>query len=321
MFFDISKLPGKLRDIADSIDKGQSGNKSNFIDTIKEKSLFEIAAQDAYNKGEITQAEYNSVFNVNKKDDLMTQRYVAPQDNTRVARKEPIFPLQKASLKSANAVSTTDLIKKVAKGSNIDFPYWENLINNLSQQHGLPREIIVAIIAKETGRTFTKNCDGGASGKGPMQITTAAVNAFFPTTKGNWNSYYKTMDNKLLSDTLYTDNSNKRLRYSSPQALRNACAKDDEYGIKVGILTFKMKYIEAIGSMKYSKLAGWKRPEKVLNDMKQGNISLNSAQTKQCVRNAAVNYNGSSKKQQYGDEIMKMLEEMNFDFSQEIVKL
>lgn len=84
MFFDISKLTGKLQELANLVDKGEHGNGINGIDTLMEKSLFEVAVQNAYKKGEITQAEYNSVFNANKKDDLMTQRYVAPQDNTRV---------------------------------------------------------------------------------------------------------------------------------------------------------------------------------------------------------------------------------------------
>lgn len=136
MFFDISKLPGKLRDIADSIDKGQSGNKSNFIDTIKEKSLFEIAAQDAYNKGEITSTEYNSIFKVNHNDGLKYPEYIAPQDKTRVARVEPILMESVNPSELVKKEICTKLCtkwKKVFKNSPLQQSFFEKLYDVIDQ--------------------------------------------------------------------------------------------------------------------------------------------------------------------------------------------
>lgn len=135
MFFDINKLSGKLQDIAKAIDNGEKGNKNNSIDTLTEKSLFEIAVQQAHRKGEITSTEYNSVFNVNKKDDLMTQRYVAPQDKTRVARVERLIQPVNSSEPAKKEICTKLCTKwkKAFNNTPLQQSFFEKLYDVIDQ--------------------------------------------------------------------------------------------------------------------------------------------------------------------------------------------
>lgn len=322
----LSVLTGKLLEMAKPI--AARGGDKNAIDSIIEFSLFKAYADTAKKNGQITAAEFNSVFDVKENPPLDKKTKVEVPDRTRneivdsrivEANIQAANSKKALQTKSSSEVSTTDLIKKVAIG-NVDLPYWSERIDKFSKEYDLPREIIIAIIARETNRTFEKN-SASDLGKGPMGITTAAVNAFFPTAKGNWNDYYKDIDNKLLQDCLYRKDDLSKLRYSTSKALKDACAKDDEYGIKIGILTFKMKYVQAIGSLKYGKKPLWRRPEYVIKDFQNEKVNLTPSETKECVRNAIRNYNSSNIKEAYTKEVMEMLEKMNFDFSQDIITI
>ncbi len=58
-------------------------------------------------------------------------------------------------------------------------------------------------------------------------------------------------------DILYEKDANgkptNKLRFSSPKELRDACATDHELGVMVGLLTFEMKYVEAVAGKKFGR--------------------------------------------------------------------
>ncbi len=203
------------------------------------------------------------------------------------------------------------IIEQGVKKFSVDLKYWSDKIYKVATENNFPIEIIVAVISTETRGSFKKNLDG-ASGRGPMQITTSAINGFYPTAKGNWNNIYKKMDEKLLTDTLsYKD--------ASPVAIRTRCAKDDEFGIKVGVLTFEIKYAQAVAELKFGK-GNIGTIQKAIEGLKNGTIKLTPEENKRCIKKAFYLYNGNPPTQEkYSKTAMNSLDRMNFNFKNQFI--
>ena len=202
-------------------------------------------------------------------------------------------------------------IEQGVKNFSVDLKYWSEKIYNIATENNFPIEVIVAIISTETRGRFDKNLDG-ANGRGPMQITTSAIRAFHPNAKGNWNDIFKKMDEKLLNDTLHTRN-------QTPEEIRNNCAKDDEFGIKVGVLTYEIKYVQAVAEFKFDSLS-YQNVKKAVKGLKDGSINLTQAENEHCIKRAFYLYNGNPKTQnKYSETAMKALKRTKFNFNNQIV--
>ena len=191
---------------------------------------------------------------------------------------------------------------------NIDVNYWAERIHKISAKYNVPAALMVSIISKETG--FTKNITSG-NGTGPMQMTTIAVQDFFPNSSGSWHEIYEMMDKELLNDILYTDSTHKKLRANNASDLRKLAGKDDELGIKMGVLSFEMDFVKVIAKRKFGK-ASISNVKKTITGLKKGSIRLSETEAKICVTEALKNYN--SVFQSYAPEAVDSLQKMGIQF-------
>ena len=222
-----------------------------------------------------------------------------------------------------NTSKTDDMIKneglKRKKELNEnDIKYWAEKIDSVAKKFNIPEALLVSIIGQETN--FTKNINS-STGAGPMQVTTITISDFFPSPKNGWNEIYKEMDEELLNDILYKKDNNGNfvknnkgeyiLKYSTPKELREACSKDDELGIKVGLLCFEMKYVKAVGQKKFGKATSANIP-KIINGIKDGTIQLSETENKNCIKTALKNYNSVFKT--YANTLVDSLAMHGFKF-------
>ena len=194
---------------------------------------------------------------------------------------------------------TNEARKRGVDINNIDIDYWTEKISDAAEKYNIPEVLLIAIIGQETNGKFTKNINS-STGAGPMQITGITVKDFFPSKGNGWTNIYKNMNEKLLNDILYKKDKNGNfikdrkgdyvLKYPTPKALRDACTKDDELGIKVGLLCFEMKYVKAVAQKKYGK-ATYANIPKVIEGIKSGEITLNENENKNVIKTALKNYN------------------------------
>lgn len=228
----------------------------------------------------------------------------------------------KDNFKTPAPSDTRDLIraevrkyKGVINESDVNYEHWTQVIDTVAERYNVPKEIIVAIIGKETKGTFRSV--NSSNGSGPMQITKISVKAFFPQAQGNWYDIFEQMDSDLLKDILYKKDANgkptKELRFSSPEELRDACSEDDELGVMVGLLTFEMKYAQAVAEKKFVG-ASWKTTPMAINALKTNSLNMSESEVRECVRIAMKNYNGSSNKNTYAKQVVDSLQNMNFDY-------
>ena len=222
---------------------------------------------------------------------------------------------------------TVSLIKKEIQKrhlKNIDIQYWSKIVDKVANQSDFPKEILVSIIGRET--KFAKNI-ASKNGHGAMQQTTIAIEDFFPSSKGNWNGIYDKLDSKLLNDILYKKDANGNilkdktgkpiLKYRNAEELYIACGKDDELSVKTGVLLFRMQYAKAVARGNYGS-ASYATVPKAIDQIKAGNISL--SQNEYYVRNAIQNYNGSSLKRNYGEDVVDSLKQHKFNFYTPIIR-
>lgn len=275
----IKNLKGLERFIAGNCDKDSNGKLENDEITIFNSQLQKYSASTS------------SIF---------TESHVEQNDATRVQKKtilENFNPVKNLNLKMfTKTYGTKEIIKSEAERRGVslndnDITYWAEKINSVAESYDIPKELLVSIIAQETNGKFTKNINAN-TGAGPMQITKITISDFFPGAKGNWNGIYTKMNSELLEDILYVKGKDgkKRLRYSSPDKLREACAKNDELGMKVGLLCFEMKYVKAVAKKLYGK-ATYANIPKVIDEIKSGKIKLSEYQNKACIKEALKNYN------------------------------
>ena len=192
------------------------------------------------------------------------------------------------------------------KIKDVDVDYWAEKIYRVSSRYNIPAALIVGIIEKETNGKFTKNVNS-SGGAGPMQMTTITCQDFFPGASGNRYELYKLMDKELVDSIVYTDVAHKTKRAGSPSALRNMAAQNDELGIKMGVLAFEMKFVEAVAKLKHVSVTN------AIKGLQDGTIKLTETQSKQCVITALKNYNSVFKT--YAPQVADSLQQMGMSFS------
>lgn len=199
--------------------------------------------------------------------------------------------------------------------------YWTNLIDKVSSEFDIPKELLTAKVSREVN--FVKGLVHNGQ-YGAMQIRHTAVKAMFPGAAGNWHDKYKELDEKLLNDILYKKDSkgnyikdakgNMVPKYSSWKELLEAC-KDDEISLKVGALYDKMQYAEYVTAKKYGPKKVYPNLSKTIKELKEKPISpqenLNN------IKGMETRYNGSSA---YGKAITDSIIRMGFNFREQIIK-
>lgn len=272
-------------------------NHNNKLDG-KEISLF----NNEWAKHEGTQkTQKNSVFSTGKKDTVKDYR---PKDIKRNA-------LPKLNFKISPHQKAVEMVMSEAEKWNVEISnklaeYWATKAEKVAKQYNIPSSLLISIISQETHGNFDKNIDS-TNGAGPMQVVKNSVKDFYPKAEGSRNEVYELLNPKLLDDVLYTNkNGQKKLRYSSPESLRNACAKDDEYGMKVGLLIFQMKYVEAVSKLKNISI------KESIEKLKNKSIKLSEQENKTAIKIALANYN--SVFQSYAPNVVDSLKKHGFDF-------
>lgn len=176
--------------------------------------------------------------------------------------------------------------------SKDDLEYWTDLVKKNSELSGMPPSFIAAIIGRET--KFERNISS-VNGSGPMQVTGITTKDMFSNKDGGRYNLYEKLDSTLLHEIMYKKDEegnfikdstgNLVKRFSSNKELRDACGKDDELGIQVGLLCFKMKYAKAVQNMKKIGLT------QSIEGLKSGTIKLSDKEQEQAVTNALKSYN------------------------------
>ena len=249
---------------------------------------------------------------------------------------------EKADIKNlmCQEVSRRGLPDDAAK--KIDYEYWVDKIYNVSKQYKVQPTLIVAIMAQESNGCFTKAVDA-AAGHGPMGITTIAVKDFF-TEEAGWYPIYEALDEELLTDILYKKNNGKIvkgadgkpvLNYPSAKDLRDACAKDEEFGIKVGLLCYEMNYAKEVArkifNMSSKANPSAQQVSSAINLIKSGTLNLTRTENQRLMANAARNYNGNKNtyksgkykgrvvKDVYQEQVLDSLKFNNYRFEQDYI--
>lgn len=290
---DYTKFTGIKKDIAKKYDV----NHDNKLDNT-EYSLFNKEWQ-AHEKS--LKAKNNSIF-------------VAKQDAVK-DYKPIIYGSSKVSKKS-NSTQTAheknvNMVVNEAKKWNVQISpqlaeYWATKTEKIAKANKLPASLLISIISQETHGNFQKNINS-ENGAGPMQVVKNSVKDFYPGAEGNRNDVYELLNPKLLDEVLYTNkNGQKKLRYRNTESLRNACAKDDEYGIKVGLLIFQMKYVEAVSKLKNISI------KESIKKLKNKSIKLSEQENKTAIKIALANYNAVF--QSYAPNVLDSLKKHGFDF-------
>lgn len=265
------------------------------------------------------------------KQDILAQWYSDNKNLNTMVQKTPElasyeFPIGKERNETIHLIET-EMAKRKLDKSDVDMLYWMDKITNVSENYGIPKEILVAIISKET--QFQKNVSKNA-GKGAMQQTLIAIKDFFPTFKQSWTELYKNIDEKLLNDILYDKNAAGNikkdkngkpiLKFKTPESLLSACAKDDGLSIEVGALIFKMQYAKAAAEKKYGKI-NYGNVAKTIDSLKSGAMKPSQAMNYNIISEAVENYNGNSKyKMDYKKDVVDSLRIERYNFSSPIIK-
>ncbi len=269
----------------------------------KAVGLTNITNFDAINDINVMNKEIKSLVKQIEKAIIANKNKAKNTNATKTAPSKPLEPINLNNKEKAIA-QIKDLIQlevnqKIIKEQglkeyNVDLEYWSKIIYNVAKKNNFPAEVIATVISTESRGKFEKH-SGGKNGSGPMQVTTTAIKGFFPGATGNWNDIAQIIDNNLLNDILYK---NGKLRYSTPSALRDVCTKDDEYGIKVGVMIFEMKYVEAVVQVKYGLKPGsegyYPKVKEVAQNLRSGTLVLTDGEKKKCMSQTFFIYNGNS---------------------------
>lgn len=170
------------------------------------------------------------------------------------------------------------------KYSDFDLEYWAEIIDKNSKSSNLSKELLMALVQRET--SFQK-CIGSKTGNGPLQVTSVTVKDLFSDLNGGRLVHYNNMDKSMMDEILYKEDvaGNKVPRFNSYEALHDACANDDDLGMKVGIMCFKMKFVEVVARKKDISIA------EAIDGLKSGDIELSKKEQKSLIKRALVNFN------------------------------
>ena len=188
------------------------------------------------NKTEYTPiTKKNEVLTVQRpktKEEIIEQQKIDSKHQQAIEKADTVSE-SSASISDTAPTNSADKIANMIETlaeTSVNTKEISNIIKKISDKYNIPPEIIVTIIAIETGRTFKIPKHGKA---GVMQIT--GITAKDMTVRSN---VYAKMNETLATDTLYDDNKRK---FATSEILKN-CRKDYEYGTMVGLLCFEYKY-------------------------------------------------------------------------------
>lgn len=298
-FIDIKNLFGIKKEIAMECDKDGNGKLEKTKD-FDEISLFNQKMDDYknknLNKSSLFTAARDATYVANKPvDAFVTNKNT---DYSKLLKLTPHDKVLSMLNNEAEKRGEKRLDPKLAE-------YWAQKSEKIAKAYDVPEALLISIMGQETHGTFKKNINSG-NGAGPMQVTTAAIKDFFPNSKGNWNDLYKQMNPKLLNDILsYKDSKGRPIK--TPEALREACTKNDELGMKVGLLLFEMQYVKAVSAKKFGK-ASYANVPKAIKGLQDGSIKFTEFENKALVQIALENYNSVPNiKKKYAQNVVDSL--------------
>ncbi len=191
-----------------------------------------------------------------------------------------------------------------------DVEYWSKIIGENSKISNIPPEVLSAIIGHET--KFTKHVNS-ATGAGPMQIVGTSVIDMFSNSDGGRLYVYNKIDDDMMNQILYKcddngvpiiDNKGNPIRkYKTAEELRNACTKDDDLAVKVGIMCLKMHYVNAAKKYTNASLIS------TIDQLKSKSFELTSSQQKEVLTKTLKTYN--SVFQTYAPEVVDSIQNLN----------
>lgn len=298
-FIDIKNLFGIKKEIAMECDKDGNGKLEKTKD-FDEISLFNQKMNDynneKLNKSSLFTAARDATFVSNKPAEAYSLRKSVDLSKIlQITKHQKVLSMlnHEAEKRGEKTLDT-----KLAE-------YWAQKAEKIAKTYKVPEALLISIMGQETHGTFKKNINSG-NGAGPMQVTTTAIKDFFPNSKGNWNDLYKQMNPKLLNDILsYKDSKGRPIR--TPEALREACTKNDELGMKVGLLIFEMQYVKAVSAKKFGK-ASYANVPKAIKGLQDGSIKFTEFENKALVQTALENYNSVPNiKKKYAQNVVDSL--------------
>lgn len=199
--------------------------------------------------------------------------------------------------------------------SKEDIAYWTQIIKENGETTDIRAELLAAIICKES--KFSKHINS-ATGSGAMQVTTITIQDMFSDTNGGRLKLYNLIDEETMNKILYKqtpegeiekDNNGKNIRtYNTPSELREACGKDDNLGVQVGIMCLKMKFAEIVAKKKGLSI------EATIKGLKNHELKLSSKEIETILETTLKRYN--SVFQSYGKEVvdsLKINDNLNFE--------
>lgn len=186
--------------------------------------------------------------------------------------------------------------------TDADITYWADIIDKNAKASNLSKELLIALIQRET--SFQK-CIASKTGNGPLQVTSITVQDLFSDLNGGRLVHYNNMDKAMMDDILYKEDigGNKVPRFNSYKELHEACAKDDNLGIKVGIMCFKMKFVETVAQKKKISIAD------AISGLKDGSIDLSKSEQRFLIEKSLVNFN-SVFTDEYAKEILDSINDL-----------
>ncbi len=230
---------------------------------------------------------------------------------------ENIFPEVKERKRRAEI---ENIIKKQTNNaklslSNEELEYWTKIIKENGETTDIRAELLAAIICKES--KFIKNISS-ATGSGAMQVTTITIQDMFSDTNGGRLKLYNLIDEETMNKILYKqtsegeiekDKNGKNIRtYNTPSELREACGKDDNLGVQVGIMCLKMKFAEIVAKKKGLSI------QSTIEGLKNHELELSAEEIETILETTLKRYN--SVFQSYGKEVvdsLKVNDNLNFE--------
>lgn len=263
----IEKMAKELPKLKDKI--------SEFISQ-KRKEQLDAMADDMLKAKADALVQKNDAIQV-RKPEILENNFIVKKANKEEVRKQII-----------EAMKTV----KKSELSDEDLEYWSEVITNISNTAKIPSAFVTAIVARECG--FKRNVKS-STGSGPMQVTGITTQDMYSNLNGGRLNLYKKLDGDLINNILYKKDEEGNFvknakgqyvnKFTNYKNLRDTCAKDDELGLQVGILCFKMKYLDAVRRMKK------KSPVAAINGLKDGTIQLTPQEQIRAITTAMKDYN------------------------------
>ncbi len=256
-----------------------------------------------------------------KEESFSWEKYM--EDNNKKLREwsestlENIFPEVKERKRRAEIEKIIKLQTNKVKLnlSEEDLAYWTKIIKENGETTDIRVELLAAIICKES--KFSKHINS-ATGSGAMQVTTITIQDMFSDTNGGRLKLYNLIDEETMNKILYkhtpegeiaTDKNGKNIRrYNTPAELREACGKDDNLGVQVGIMCLKMKFADVVAKKKGLSL------EATIKGLKSREIKLSAKEIEEILETTLKRYNAVF--QSYGKEVidsLKVNNNLNFE--------